>query len=346
MGKDQGRGTPPPSAFRLPPSASPRDRLQAALAGDVADRPPVAVWRHFPGEDQTAAALAASTIAWQREFPGDFVKFMPPGDYPTIDWGLRSVLHDAPSGTRQPIFHPVTRPADWERLPGLNVREGFNGEMVAAVTLARRALPPDVPLLQTVFSPLTVAAKLSNGAVEAHLREAPGAVHAGLRRIAEVTRAFLLASLAAGADGFFFATQLADRAHLTDDEYREFGVPYDLQVLDGLPEGAPLLLHVHGERPLLELAARYPRGALSWHDRRFGPSLAAVAGETHRPVCGGIDEAAIATADAETIAAQAADAARVNGGRGVIVAPGCVIPVTTPAATITAVLRAVRGDGG
>lgn len=327
-------------------SVSPRDRLQAALAGEVADRPPVALWRHFPGEDQTAAALAASTVTWQQTFPGDLVKFMPPGDYPTIDWGLRSVLHDAPSGTRKPIFHPVTHAGEWERLPGLDVREGFNGEMIAAVTLARRELPADVPLLQTVFSPLTIAAKLSDGAVTGHLKEAPDAVHAGSRRITEVTRAFLLASLTAGADGFFFATQWADRAVLSDDDYREFGVPYDLEVLDGLPSGTPLLLHFHGERPLLELAGRYPAGALSWHDRRFGPSLEAVAGEFSRPVCGGIDEAAIVTMGAEEVAAQAAAAARVGNGRGVIVAPGCVIPVTTPAANIAAALRAVRGDGG
>lgn len=323
-----------------------RDRLQAALAGGLADRPPVALWRHFPGQDQTAAALTAATGAWQREFPGDFVKFMPPGDYPTIDWGLRSVLHDSPSGTRKPIFHPVTTAPEWERLPGLEVRDGFNGEMLAAVTLARRELPADVPLLQTVFSPLTIAAKLSDMAVIDHLRGSPAAVHAGLRRITEITRAFLLASLAAGADGFFFATQLADRTLLDESEYREFGVPYDLQVLHDLPQETPLLLHFHGEAPMLRLADRYPRGALSWHDRHYGPSLAATAEASGRPVAGGIDEAAIVTASAAETAAQAADAARQHDGRGVIVAPGCVIPTTTPEANITAALRAVRGDGG
>ena len=323
-----------------------RDRLQAALAVGVADRPPVALWRHFPGEDQTAGALVASTIAWQRAFPGDFIKFMPPGDYPTIDWGLRSVLHDAPSGTRKPIFHPVTTAEEWARLPGLDVRDGFNGEMIAAVALARRELSDDVPLLQTVFSPLTVAAKLSNGAVVAHLRESPAAVHAGLRRIADVTRAFLLASLAAGADGFFFATQLADSALLEESEYREFGVPYDLEVLHDLPDETPLLLHLHGEAPMLAQANRYPAGVLSWHDRRHGPPLADIRKETGRAVAGGIDEAAILTAAADEIAAQATDAIRQTDGRGVIVAPGCVIPVATPAENITAALRAVRGDGG
>ena len=201
--------------------------MLAALAGQPSDRPPVALWRHFPEKDQTAQGLAAATVRWQAEFPGDLVKFMPPGDYLTVDWGLRSVFDGAPEGTRRSIFHPVTRAADWERLPGLDVRQGFYGEMLNAVMLARRDLPPEVPLLQTVFSPLTIAAKRSGDRVVAHLRESPAAVHAGLRRITEVTRAFAAASLAAGAEGVFFATQLADRSRLADEEYREFGAPYD-----------------------------------------------------------------------------------------------------------------------
>jgi uroporphyrinogen decarboxylase len=320
---------------------TPRERLLAALRGEAADRPPVALWRHFPEEDQTAQDLAAVTLRWQREFPGDFVKFMPPGDYPTIDWGLRSVSAGAPGGTRQPIFHPVTQAIDWERLPGLDVREGFNGEVLAAVGLTRRDLPVDVPLLQTIFSPLTVAAKLSNGAVSTHLRESPAAVHAGLRRITEVTRAFAQATLAAGADGFFFATQLAERSLLAEEEYREFGVPYDLQVLAGLPIEMPLLLHFHGRTPMLELAGRYPPGALSWHDRRFGPALGDVKEAQNRPVSGGIDEERIATATPAEVAAQAAEAARLGRQGGVIVTPGCVIPVATPAENIRAALDAV-----
>jgi uroporphyrinogen decarboxylase len=302
----------------------------------------VALWRHFPEEDQTAAGLAAATVTWQREFPGDFVKFMVPGDSPTIDWGLRSVYDGAPGGTRRPIFHPVTQAADWARLPGLDVREGFHGEMLAAVRMARRDLPPDVSLLQTIFSPLTIAAKLSDSRVVDHLNASPAGVHAGLRRIAEVTRAFAIASLAAGADGVFFATQLADRSVLNQEDYREFGIPYDLQVLDSLPTGTPLLLHLHGAAPMLDLAGRYPPGALSWHDRRFGPSLAEVADGQGRPVSGGIDEEAILTASPDAVAAEVSDAIRRVDGRGLIVAPGCVIPVATPAANIHAALRAVQ----
>ena len=43
-----------------------RERLQATIRGKLADRPPVALWRHFPGDDQDPVDLAASTVAFQR----------------------------------------------------------------------------------------------------------------------------------------------------------------------------------------------------------------------------------------------------------------------------------------
>jgi uroporphyrinogen decarboxylase len=97
---------------------------------------------------------------------------------------------------------------------------------------------------------------------------------------------------------------------------------------------------------MLEMASRYPPGALSWHDRRVGPSLADVWRQQGRAVSGGIDEAAIASATAAEVAAQATDAVRQTKGRGVLVTPGCVIPVATPKENIEAALRAVQGGNG
>jgi len=56
-------------------------------------------------------------------------------------------------------------------------------------------------------------------------------VRAGLEAIAETTRRFVTECLAAGADGIFFATQMARPGLTTPEEYEEFGRPYDLEVL-------------------------------------------------------------------------------------------------------------------
>ena len=54
-----------------------RERLERAIAGEPVDRVPVALWRHFPGDDQRAADLARSAVDFQREFDWDFVRVMP-----------------------------------------------------------------------------------------------------------------------------------------------------------------------------------------------------------------------------------------------------------------------------
>lgn len=62
-----------------------RERLQGAIDGKVVDHPPVALWRHFPGDDQDPDELAASIIAFQRQYDFDFVKVTPDGSYSIRD---------------------------------------------------------------------------------------------------------------------------------------------------------------------------------------------------------------------------------------------------------------------
>jgi uroporphyrinogen decarboxylase len=37
-----------------------KERLQACINGQTTDRPPIALWRHFPVDDQTPETLAAA----------------------------------------------------------------------------------------------------------------------------------------------------------------------------------------------------------------------------------------------------------------------------------------------
>ena len=319
------------------------ERIQAIVAGEQLDRPPVSLWRHFPIVDQTADGLAAATLAWQRAFGFDLIKLMPPGDYPTIDWGAESVYRGSPGGTRETTRFPVTTPEDWARLASVPVDRGMFRVVIEAARLVRAAIGDSVPILQTVFSPLTVAVKLSGGRVFTHLQEHPDLVRQGLEIITAVTRAFVAATLDRGAHGLFFATQCATADVLSRETYATFGVPYDLAVLEAAAGAFPVLLHLHGAQPFLDLARDYPVHIVNWHDRRAGPSLAEGAQRTGRAVAGGIDERAILFLPPTEAAAQARDTVAQCAGHGLLVAPGCVIPVATPWETVRAVVTAVRG---
>ncbi|MBX6342895.1 MAG: uroporphyrinogen decarboxylase [Thermomicrobiaceae bacterium] len=328
------------------PTMTAWERVLAALAGEEVDHPPVSLWRHFPETDQSAEWLADATVEWIARYDFDFVKLMPPGDYPTIDWGAESVYRGSPSGTRETTRYPVQALDDWRRIEPVPVEEGMNGQVLETAQLVAQRLHQQVPILQTIFSPLTVAMKLSGGQVVAHLRERPDIVHEALGVITEVTRALTRATLERGASGIFFATQCATLDLLTAEEYRTFGTQYDLPVLQAAGEAGSrfTLLHIHGERILFDDLKDYPVDALNWHDRHASPTLAEGKALSGKCVVGGIDERLAASLAPDEAAAQARDAVAQTAGRHVMVAPGCVVPIGTPDATIRAIVAAARGE--
>jgi len=313
------------------------ERVAAALAGEAVDRPPVSLWQHFPERDQTAEALAEATLAWQERYDNDFIKFMPPGDYATIDWGLTSAYQGSDSGTRETTHYPISTADDWRRITPIPVDQGMHRAVIEAARLTNERLGGAVPLLQTIFSPLTIAMKLSDGRVLDHLRERPDAVHEALAAITTTTHAMTAATLERGASGIFFATQCATTDLMTVTEYEEFGARYDREVLAAAEASRFTMLHIHGEQIMFDALMTYPVHAINWHDRRTSPALAEGARRSGKCAIGGIHEHDIATMTPDAAAAQARDAVAATSGRQMMVGPGCVIPITTPAANIAAV---------
>ena len=322
-----------------------RERVQAVLRGESLDRPAISLWHHFPGQDDTPEKLTAATVAFQREYDVDLVKLMPTGMYSVIDYGVTVELSEDTIGSTRYVAGPIQQPDDWARLPAVSPERGMLRDQVEVVRRVRAALGPDVPIVQTIFSPLTMATKVvgTNEALVAAIQSDESALREGLARMALDVIAFGRACLDAGADGFFFATQLATRSALPDGVYRRLGVPYDLQVLRALRSGAWFtVLHLHGLEPLIELAQEYPVDAVNWHDRETEPGLTAALGKTVRTLVAGIERmGAVVNGSPEESAAQVRDAIAQTGGRRLIVAPGCVIPTNAPAANLRAMRRAV-----
>jgi uroporphyrinogen decarboxylase len=147
-----------------------------------------------------------------------------------------------------------------------------------------------------------------------------------------------------GADGFFFATQLATRSALPTGVYERLGIPYDRKVLDALRSGSwCTVLHLHGLDPMFDLADVYPVDAVNWHDRETTPSLTEALQRTRRALVAGIARrGVIAQEKPEAAAAEVRDAIAQTEGRRIVVAPGCVIPTTAPAESMLAARRAVE----
>ena len=323
-----------------------RERVYAAVHGEPVDRLPLSLWRHFHKQDQTPEGLAQATLDFARQYDLDLIKVTPSGLYGIEDWGAsikQSSDDDTPPRLKRPV---IETPGDWRELVALSVEEGSLGRGLQALRAIRAGLShDDTPVLMTIFSPLTLAYKMAGDAVLEHLRQHPSDLHFGLAIIAETTARYGLAALNAGADGVFFATQLARSDMVTPDEYRDFGERYDLIVLEHLAQQSELtVLHLHGQGIFFDLARRYPVTTVSWHDRETGPPLRQAAGQTDRALMAGLDRDLLVNGSPEEVAEQVRDAQQQTKGKRLILAPACVLHPETPEANLQAVVQAVKNS--
>ena len=320
-----------------------RERVYAALDGKPVDRPPVALWRHFPQDDQRAETLAQAHTAFHKTFDWDFLKVTPASGYYGDDWGLRASFKPNREGIRHYTDRPIKKETDWPKLRRLDVTTGAHGRELQTLRLLRKALPDDL-LLATLFSPLTIARTLAGEtALLRYLRDSVDEMHEGLDIVAEATGKFAEESLAAGADGLFLATQCASTGYMTIEEYEEFGRPYDLRVLEAGRHAEITILHIHGERIMFEQLIDYPVHVVNWHDRRTPPTLKEARAQYSGTIAGGVDSMeTIGGTSAEKVTAEVKDAIAQTAGKRLIVTAGCVIPVDAPEANMRAARAAVE----
>lgn len=325
-------------------SMSKRERLEATLRGEAVDRLAIALWRHFPVDDQEPRELAVSTVAFQRQYDFDFVKVTPASSFCVRDWGCRDEWQGEPEGTRTYTVRPVQAPDDWRALPQLDPRAGALGEQLHCLELIQAELGSDVPFIQTIFNPLSQAKNLAgNARLLVHLRRHPQALKAGLETITQTTVRFIEQAKRTGLAGIFLAVQHASYGLMSESEYAEFGRPYDLRLLEAAGDLWLNVLHLHGDDVMFDLLADYALQVRNWHDRESAPSLGQALPKVRGAVCGGLQrDASMLLGTPQQVRAEIADAVRQTGGRRYIVGTGCVTRVTTPLANLRAARAAVE----
>lgn len=329
-----------------------RERLQACLNGEDSDRPPVALWRHFPVDDQSPETLAIATLHFQKTYDFDLVKVTPASSFCLKDWGVNDAWEGHTEGTRRYTQRVVRDPQDWEKLPPLEPSAPHLDAQLACLRRIRAGLGPDVPMLQTIFSPLAQAKNLAGGdRLLAHLRKYPEAVLKGLQTIALSTQRFVDAALGAGIDGVFYAIQHAQAGLLTLDEYKTFGLPYDRQILEPASSLWCNLLHLHGSEVYFEILSEFSFQIVNWHDRDTPPSLAEAQKIFSGTVCGGLGRDTLVYREQAEVLKEAQDACEQTQDQRLILSTGCVVPVIASHGNILAARNSVelplsRPEGG
>lgn len=323
-----------------------RDRVLAALGGGAVDRPPVSFWGHVYHRESSAEDLVAHTLErWQR-FRWDWVKLNPRKHYHVEPWGVRYHYTGVPDEKPEVATYPVHAAADWDRVGEVPHDAGALGEQLAAVRALRAALPADVPLLQTVFTPIAILAEMTEPpeALRDLLAEEPARVERALEAVTRTFERYVAAVMAAGADGIYLATvDWGSRSFVTPELLRRWSRPYDLRLLAAAGESPFHMLHVCKGDALLFEFEDYPVGAFSWDATTPGnPSLAEGLARLKGAVVGGIGHETELQRGPEAAIAAYRRALDATGGRRWLFAPGCSIPPQTPEVTLAALREAVE----
>jgi len=321
-----------------------RERVLNAVARRAVDRPPVAFWRHVPDVDHTAEGLAEAMLAFHRRWDLDLIKVMSSGVYCVEDWGCTVAYAGSPNGAKQCTEHAVTEPQDWARVRELDPGAGALGRELEALRLTVRGRHDDAPVLHTVFAPLTIARKLAGDRLQEDLQARPEAVAPALDAIGRTVARYARAALEAGADGLFVATQTASAEVLSADALDTLELPATRRLVEAVAGATPLvMLHAHGREIAFDRLAALPVHAINWHDRLTPPALGEAQRRFAGAVVGGLGETGtLRRGPAAAVAEEVGDALRQTGGRGLIVAPGCVLPLDVPEAHLDAVIDAVK----
>lgn len=191
-------------------------RLRAAVAGQHLDRPCAAFWGpHLNLEELNARDLAYAMIANQEAYQWDFMKFDMSGMYFPEAFGQKIAT---PKNADMQAWLTVeewrvNHPSDWMTLRPLKVKDSeVFRRYVEAVKRVCDHYQGDVPVLPTVFSPVSMAGEFVAGyfdqeklikMFEYNTKE----VEYGLSVIEETLINLMEAYVEAGAAGFFIGLQ-------------------------------------------------------------------------------------------------------------------------------------------
>jgi uroporphyrinogen decarboxylase len=294
------------------------------------------MWRHFPVDDLYADKLAKKQLEYLDKFDSLVMKVSPNGRYCVVDWGCEIAFDEKRmSGSAHCTKYRINTMDDWSTLEDLDVTQGMFGEQLKALELITKGMKIQTPFVETIFNPLMVAAKLTEkkGLILKSIQENPIAFHEGLKTITKVMIDFAKISIENGAAGIFLATQEATYDLLSENQFKEFGMDYDLQLLNAIKGKADFnMVHIHGDNIMFDyIAKNYPVEALNWHDQLTAPSIAEASKKFDGILMGGIEEKEfLLKASNKELTSRIKEVIDSVNGQRLIIAPGCVIPINIP----------------
>jgi uroporphyrinogen decarboxylase len=290
------------------------------------EKVPYAIWKHFPEFDKSPEGLLKAQMDFQNKFDSDIMKISISGRAFASDFGAEMGGYDPDSGSRIGVKYPIELLEDWENVKKVDVTTGEFGIQIKAMKLIYQEVNDKIPTMMTVFSPFMVASQIDPNIIS-HYRENPQLIEEQLKIITSTMTDFTNASLEAGANGIFLATQ-----HFNDKLTEKERVALEFKPMKSLIKRTLqvnnfLILHLHGDNPDYKLAATLPIDAINWHDQQTLPKLSEARKIFKGGLLGGLNsESWKNITNPGDISPLITSVYKSFEGSGLMISPGCVIP--------------------
>lgn len=318
-----------------------RRLLQAGFNCEMSSISPVSAWQHKPLLDQDSVAFAEATIAEQQKFDFDFIKLTPASTWQSIDFGLKDSWQNDYLGRRTIAQHNITRPEDFEKLTLRNPWQGFTGKILTAARLTRAGLPPQVPLLATVFNPFfQLAQQCGLPFLLKTAKNTPQLFEGAIQQVTENTLRLIAELIDLGIEGIFYVSQHASNTVLSAECYQQLALASDKRCIETVATLPFSMLHLHGSDTHWHLFTSSP---IPLHIDSLAVDKLSMLSPYFSALAGAIPVEPLFLQGAVSDISNEVHAKRQRfAGKGYIVTPGCALPLAVPEANIFAMVQAAR----
>ncbi len=237
-----------------------KERVLAVMRKEEVDQVPAGFWFHYRPDYSIQETIDAHMKLY-RETGMDVIKIMQ--DYGYAVSGKIECAED--------WYHISAKGTDCEEFE----------KLAAVVKGIRKEAGDDVLIFQTMFGPFKAASMaFGDDVLMKYSKEAPKAVAAGIKIIADALEQWAKGYLEAGADGIYYSAQFGEVGRFSQQEWEMLVKPSDLQILnvaDRMPDKYNIL-HICGEpeyefKTWVERFADYPADLVNWSVKDNGYSL-------------------------------------------------------------------------
>lgn len=306
-----------------------------------------AAWQHFVGREYDPVDFAQASVEFVQRWDWDWVKINPRAVYYAEAWGG---VYDPDNyeGVVPALLKPaIGAPEEVKKIAALDPNENaIFAEHIGSARAIKQALP-DRAVIQTIFSPLSVLYQLADlplypgqktsttsftqaDLLDGYSVETKHALAAIAGTLAAYVKELLRPASEGGAglDGIFYAvTGTASQGLVTREQFDEFSVPYDRQILAAGREGI-IVFHTCQDDSHPDWFADWPIDALQWDQALpANPGVDTDFGVT--PVAGPSSTLFAPGQDLNKLASQIETTVKARTGKPFLLAPSCTIP--TPA---------------